>query len=76
MNALQCDCQYMFIGTWCKCYAKYGGGTCIIIRISVKGHQTYLGSFEHFPFIEQFHGVNIVCVSEFDDSNLHKRGRK
>lgn len=39
------------------------------LRIYLRRH-TYLCSFQHFPLVEDFHGVYSFSVLHFDNSNL------
>lgn len=37
---------------------------------------SYLCSFEHFPFVQNFHGIYISCCPFFDNSHLYIKQRR
>lgn len=32
-----------------------------------------LGTFQHFPFIQDFHGIDFVCMLHFNNGNLTRQ---
>lgn len=41
-------------------------------RLPKARSHTHLGSLQHLPFVEDLHGENLVCVSDFDNGDLQE----
>ncbi len=70
------------LDSWLRFMAaqKTASGTAVVYWTPLtwswvsKFDDTHLGPFQHFPFVENFHGVNFICF--FQLYNSHLKGRR